>query len=279
VTNEAELGQEAVDLAQQTSYTWEQYLSRIRSDSEYAYKNTSWFKAGSKLEQAKHLNPSPTPPPNPNPPPSGDLSTVRGRIFLAQAPLDSLAAPSWMVPVCTADPAYRSWYSPQVIAELRDHFGTVEAWCDCRIPSGYVEDEGTGYDMAVAMVSELSLDGPAWGQCEATHELENGYAGGARRFVGSCDANVMNETWLNKVKSQEILLSVELYRNKMPWMLPDWRNANAGIGGNCIACYASETEGAYYTPVAAYKEQGLYVAKHDSVYGVGLTHQDWLDLA
>jgi hypothetical protein len=89
----------------------------------------------------------------------------------------------------------------------------------------------------------------------------------------------MDDAWLSKVKTGEIKMTVELYRNKMPWMLPDWRNANAGIGGNCIACYASETEGAMYTPVKAYKDQGLYVAKHDSVYGVGLTHQDWLDLA
>jgi len=268
MTTEAQLGQEAVDLAQTTSYTWEQYLSRIRSDPDYAYKNTSWFKAGSKLEQAKHLNPGPTPP-NPTPP-AGDLSSVRGRIFLAQSPLDCLAAPSWMVPVCTADAGYRDWYTPQVIAELRDHFGTVESWCDCRNP--------TAYSAALAMVTELGLDG-AWGQCENTPELQHGYDSGARRFIGSCDPNVMNDEWLSKVKTGEIKMTVELYRNVQPWMLPDWRNANNGIGGNCIACYASETEGAMYTPVAAYKAQGLYVPQHDSVYGVGLTHQDWLDLA
>jgi len=276
MATEASLGQEAVDLAQTTSYTWEQYLSRIRSDPSYAYKNTNWFKAGGKLEQAKHLSGDGgyDPPPSP----SGDLTSVRARIFLAQSPLDCLAAPSWMVPVCTADMGYRNWYSQEIINQLRDHFGTVECWCDCRVASGYQEGHGTGYDVALAMNSEFGLDG-AWGQCETTPELENGYNAGARRFIGNCDPNVMNDEWLNKVKSAEILMTVELYRNKMPWMLPDWRNANAGIGGNCIACYASETEGAIYTPVKAYKDQGLYVAKHDSVYGVGLTHQDWLDLA
>lgn len=274
MTTEAQLGQEAVDLAQSTSYSWDQYLSRIRSDPSYAYKNTSWYKAGGKLEQSKHLSPA---PPNPTPP-ADDLSSVRARIFLAQSPLDCLSAPSWMVPVVTADMGYRSWYSQDIINQLRDRFGAVEAWCDCRIPSGYQEGHGTGYDVALAMVSEFNLDG-AWGQCETTPELENGYNAGARRFIGSVDVNVMNDSWLNKVKTGEIKLTVELYRNIMPWMLPDWRNANAGIGGNCIACYASETEGAIYTPVRAYKDQGLYTAKHDSVYGVGLTHQDWLDLA
>jgi hypothetical protein len=268
VTSEQELGQQAVDLAQKTSYTWDQYLGRIRSDPNYAYKNTDWYRAGGKLESAKHLNPAPTPP-NPTPP-AGDLSSVRARIVLAQSPMDCLAAPSWMVPVCTADAGYRDWYTPQVIAELRNRFGTVESWCDCRNP--------TPYSAAVQMSDELGLDG-AWGQCENTPELEHGYDSGARRFIGSCDPNVMNDTWLNRVKSGEIKMTVELYRNVQPWMLPDWRNANAGIGGNCIACYASETEGAYYTPVKAYKDQGLYVPHNDSVYGVGLTHQDWLDLA
>jgi len=277
VTSEAELGQQAVDLAQQTSYSWEQYLSRIRNDPNYAYKNTSWFKAGDKLEQSKHLSGGGG---NPTPPPSDDLTSVRGRIFLANSPMDCVThgAPSWMVPVCTADLGYRSWYSKDVIAQLRQRFGTVEAWADCRIPSGYQEGHGTGYDVALAMVEEFGLDG-AWGQCETTPELENAYNAGARRLIGSCDPNVMNDEWLNKVKSQEILLTVELYRNKMPWMLPDWRNANQGIGGNCIACYASDSEGAYYTPVQAYKDQGLYVPKHDSVYGVGLHPEDWPNLA
>jgi hypothetical protein len=205
---------------------------------------------------------------------------VRGRIFLADSPMNcvTFGAPHWLVPVCTADHAYRYWYSSDVLSQLRSYFGTVETWADCRVASGYQEGHGTGYDEAVKMSSELGLDG-AWGQCETTPELENGYNAGARRFIGNCDPNVMNDEWLNKVKTGEIKMTVELYRNKMPWMLPDWRNANAGIGGNCIACYASDTEGAYYTPVQAYKDQGLYVPKHDSVYGVGLHPEDWPNLA
>lgn len=189
-----------------------------------------------------------------------------------------------MVPVCTADLNYRHLYDADTLYQLYEHFDQeiVEVWCDCRVPSGFVDGVGTGYDVALEMVEELDLDG-AWGQCEATGELENGYAAGARRFVGSVDANVMDETWLARVSSGEILVTAELYRNKMPWMLPDWRGANAGIGGNTIACYASppppEGEGATYTPVAAYKDLNLYVPKQDSVYGVGLAAQDWPDLA
>ena len=201
--------------------------------------------------------------------PAGDLDTARARIFLAQSPLDCLRAPDWMTPVCTADRGYRDWYTPSVIAQLRDHFGTVESWCDCRNPTAYQE--------ALTMVEELGLDG-AWGQCETTGEFDHAYENGARRMVGSCNAQVLDDQRLALVKTGEVLLSVELYRNVQPNMQPDWRGANAGIGGNCIACYGSDTEGAVYTPVAAYKAEGLYSAGNDSVYGVGLHTQDWYDL-
>jgi len=270
MATEAELGQEAVDLAQQTSYSWEQYLARIRSDPSYAYKNTSWFKAGGKLEETKHLSPPPNPdPPDPQPPSS--LDAVQRRMFLANNPLDCLQAPTYMVPVCTADHTYRYWYTPDVIKALMDRFGMVETWCDCRVPSGFVPEQGTGFDEAVKMSSELGLDG-AWGQCETQAEFDNGYAAGARRMVGKID--ILNETSRNRVASAEVQLTLELYRNCMPWQLPDWMNCNAGIGGNCIACYADQTP-CYYTPVQAYKDAGLYVSRQDSVYGVGMTPADW----
>jgi hypothetical protein len=65
VASEAELGQQAVDLAQQTSYSWDTYLGRIRDDKNYDYRNTNWYRAGAKLEQAKHLGGGgdSTPPP------------------------------------------------------------------------------------------------------------------------------------------------------------------------------------------------------------------------
>ena len=268
MATEQELLDDAAANARATTITWDEFLERVRTQADFDYRSTPWYAAGADLEQLKSVPARPRPRPT-----APDVSSAQARIFLAQSPLDCLAAPSWMVPVCTADAGYREWYTPEVIAKLRARFGTVEAWCDCR-PAG----EGTAYAEALAMVDELGLDG-AWGQCETTAEFDAAYAAGARRMVGSINAQVLDDTRLAKVASGEVLVSVELYRNLQPGLQPDWRNANAGVGGNCIACYASDGEGAVYTPVTSYRELGYYVPKRDSVYGVGLRAGDWQALA
>jgi hypothetical protein len=208
-------------------------------------------------------------------PPPSSLVEAQGRIFLAQNPLEALEAPSWMVAVCTADEAYRHFYSTDTIRQLDQHFAGVESWCDCRVSSGYVPGEGTGYNVAVQMAHDLGLDG-AWGQCETAGEFDNGYAAGSRRMVGNLSA--LRPDQLEKISSGEVVVSVELYRNCQPGQQPDWKGCNSGVGGNCIAVYADSTP-CYYTPVETYKAEGLYVPHQDSVYGVGLTPEDWRALA
>jgi hypothetical protein len=205
-----------------------------------------------------------TPPPNPNPP-AGDLSDVQGRMFLAQEPLDCLQAPSYMVPVCTADLGYRHYYSSSVIQQLKDRFGKVEAWCDCKPGQ-------TDYSVAVQMVADLNLNGPAWGECEAAAAFDNCYNQGGRRMIGNLSA--LTDAQLAKVAADNAHVTSELYRNVMPWQLPDWKNST-GVGGNAIACYASSSEGATYYPVSRYISEGLYVSRRDSVYAVGLKTADW----
>jgi hypothetical protein len=262
MATEQELLDEAAANARATTMSWDEFLERVKTQVGFDYRSTAWYAAGADLEQLKNV------PTRPRPTPSR-VSNAQARIFLAQSPLDCLAAPSWMVPVCTADAGYRQWYTHDVIAQLRAHFGAVEAWCDCR-PVG----EGTAYSEALAMVDEFGLDG-AWGQCETTAEFDHAYDAGARRMVGSINAQVLDDARLAKVSNGEVLVSIELYRNLQPTLLPDWRNANAGVGGHCIACYGSDTEGAVYTPVATYRELGYYVPRRDSLYGVGLTAGDW----
>jgi hypothetical protein len=270
MASEQEHLNQAAVYAKQTSWVWDKYLREIRENPAYNYKNTPWYRCGAELEKVAR----PGTPPNPIPPPSSTLASVQGRIFLANSPLDCLAAPSSMVPVCTADPGYRDWYDEETIDRLFEHFGIVECWCDCREPGG--NPSGTPYSVAIEMVEELGLDGPAWGQCESSAEFDHAYAGGARRMVGNLSA--LTDVQRSKIASTEVLVTVELYRNVQPWMYPDWMNCNAGIGGNCIACYGSENEGATYMSVDTYKTDGLYNSGADSVYGVGLQPADWAAL-
>jgi len=196
-------------------------------------------------------------------------------MFLAQAPLDCLQAPGYMIPVCTADPGYAEWYSYETIKQLRGRFEVVEAWVDCRRPSGYVPGEGCGYDLALEMCAELGLDG-AWGQCETEPEFDNGYNAGARRMVGQFAS--LRPDQKNRIGSAEVLLAFELYRNIWPWQEPDYEGMNAGVGSNCIGVYASSSEGATYYPVSRYISEGYYTPNQDSVYAVGLQPADWAAL-
>jgi len=279
MASQSELATSALNHALKTTWSHEKYLNEIRTNPSYNYKNTEWFKALADLNTAKTASGGGSGGGgNPTPPPS-NTDDAKARIFLAQNPLEAIQfeAPRWMHAVCTADHGYRQFYGADVIAQLKGYFASVETWCDCRVPSGYHEGVGTGYDEAVKMSNDLGLSG-AWGQCEEQMEWDNAYAAGCRRMVGKISAEVCDDTRLAKVASGEVHLSVELYCNCMPWVVPDWRNANAGVGGNCIACYADATP-CNYTSVQWYRSQGYYVPKRDSVYGVGLTSEDWKALA
>jgi hypothetical protein len=99
-------------------------------------------------------------------------------------------------------------------------------------------------------------------------------------MVGSVNAQVIGNPgdWrYDAVAAGQVLISVELYRNCNPGLQPDWRNANSGIGGNCIACYQDAQ--CNYKSVASYLVDNHYVPGRDSVYGVGLTDDDWRRLA
>jgi hypothetical protein len=278
MASEQELLASAAKHAKATSWTWDKYLARIRNDPSYLYQDTEWYECGGDMEKvARPGTAPPNPaPPNPTPPPSNSLATVQARMFLADSPEDCLQAPQYMVPVVTADHGYRYWYTPDLISKMKQRFGRVEAWCDCRISSGYVPGQGTGYDEAVRMTNEMGLDGPAWGQCETADEFDHAYAGGARRMIGQLAG--LNDTQKAKIASKEVLITFELYRNKMPWQVPDYSTCGAGVGGNAIGVYSSDTEGASYYPVQQYKNEGYYVSKRDSVYGIGLQPADWLAL-
>jgi hypothetical protein len=80
------------------------------------------------------------------------------------------------------------------------------------------------------------------------------------------------------ISATGVHITFELYRNVMPWQVPDYQDCGDGVGGNAIGCYESSTEGAVYTPVSDYKSLGYYVSGRDSVYAVGLKPADWAAL-
>lgn len=277
MTTEAELGQAAVDIAQETTISWDEYLRRTATDKNYAYKKAKWYAAGGKLEEAKHLPP-------PTPPPTDYLAAARGRIFLADDPLSCVrgGAPKWMVPVVTADSGYPDCQDPNVIAQLIAYFGSCEVWCDCHT---------TFFPTALKLIETMrtshgiTLSG-AWGECESQAAFDNGYNAGARRFVGKIDASVVgnpptpsapNWRW-DAIASAHVLVTVEQYLNCSPNQVPDWRNLNAGIGGNCPATY-KDAECTADAPISLYKSKGIYVPKQGSVYAGGSPKPVWTDLA
>ena len=114
--------------ARATTITWVDFLERVRN----AGRLTTTARRRGTRPAPTSSNSRASPRVHGPRPPASDVASAQARIFLAHSPLDCLAAPPWMVPVCTADAGYREWYTADVIAQLRAHFGTVEAWCDCR---------------------------------------------------------------------------------------------------------------------------------------------------
>jgi hypothetical protein len=107
MATEEELRDEAVANARATTISWEDFLEQVRTQPGFDFRSTRWYAAGADLEQLKRIPPRPRPVP-----PVPGVSRAQARIFLAQSPLDCLAAPSWMVPVCTADAGYAGGTRP-----------------------------------------------------------------------------------------------------------------------------------------------------------------------
>jgi hypothetical protein len=77
------------------------YLERIRTQAGYATVDAV-VRGRRRPEQLKSISTHPGPTPR-----VPDVR-ARGTHLFAQSPLDCLAAPPWMVPVCTADAATAS---------------------------------------------------------------------------------------------------------------------------------------------------------------------------
>jgi hypothetical protein len=214
-----------------------------------------------------------SPPPDPTPPPSADVSLAQSWLILGQEPMDALNAPSYYKLAVTADLGYRHWYDAAFFTQA--HGRVIVPWCDCQVPSGYHPGEGTGPDVAIQFMHDLGA--PYWmGQAEAPEQFDNAMAADVKPRLIIGDIAHMRDDQIARVKAREVLWVNEAYRNCSGIMdpgWPDWKNANAGIGGNCIAVY--EEGPCHLMPVRDYLARGLYVAHRDSAYGPQMTVADY----
>ncbi len=257
----------SADHAKAAQITWDEWCLRLRKPG-YRYMGTEWYKAGKALEAETHA--APPPPPVPHPPPASHLDVVRNLLVFATVTDDAIQhacrlPKSWRF-LFTADPAY-SVMDYQITAARASGHG-VYAWGDCHSPGLMPRD-------IQAFMRDRGLDG-WYGEGESATALTRVTTATdsppARAIV---NLSALTDAQITMIAAGQVLVTAELYRNVQPNVQPDWRNANAGIGGNCIAVYASAAEGAVYTPVSAYKAAGLYNPATDSIYTEGMLAADW----
>lgn len=256
---EAELLAAAAKHAKATRFSADQYLAKIFTTPNYAYKETEWYKALSALQQLKVASA----PPPPTPPPSSALAPYHSILFMAQNPGDALGVPSYYRVAFTADPAYDGYATRAVADQLRNAGHGIYVW--------YVPTEVSASragEVAARIGASLII-----GQCETADQFDASIGRGLKGMVGNLSALRPNQ--LSRVASGEFVVVVEDYWN-CGGGAPDWHNANAGVAGNCVAVY--EDGDCSRKPLSEYVAAGRFVPHRDSVYGPGMTAEDWAAL-
>ncbi len=247
----------SADYAKATTLQVDQWLHNIATKPSYAYKTTNWYKALKALEaEAKTPAPPPTPPPGPDP-----LAPYRKLLFMAQSPLDALqAGPGWTV-LFTADPAYDSWATKSAADQMRAAGQQVGVWY---VPTEVTEARAD--EVAARLGTTFIL-----GQCETSGQFDASVVQGCKAMVGNLSA--LEPPQLALVALGVRIVINETYYGCNPGMQPDWRNANKGVAGNCLACYHDSQ--CQRIPLSEQIANGWYVHGRDSLYGPGLTGEDY----
>ena len=232
-----------------------------------------------KLGRHVEVIPRDVTPPKPKPAYDSYLDPVRNLLVWATVTDDAIQhackLPSSWKFLFTADPRYP--VTDQQIAAAKNDHG-VFAWGDCHSPGLMPND-------IAAFRAERKL--AAWyGEAESAGAFDSAVAGATNaviyRFpvglIGKLSA--LRPDQLQGVASAEELFCNETYRNILSQrdVPTDWRNANHGVGGNCLAVYESKDEGAVYTPLQVQHERGWFDPAVDSLYTEGMLEADWLYL-
>lgn len=274
MTGKIELTKQALNEMEQATITPEEWCKRIQEGypkgTPYKYKNTHNWKAQQFLFQA--ANTSTNPPPLP-PKPVGDLSDVQRCLFLTNDISRALQTHDRLL-IATADMRYREYYTREFLDAAISQ-NRLRVWCDCH---------STMPNVALQWLSELGLPlAYFYGECESKYAFTAAYEGGARKMVGNLsvltddDSLQPNSTTnqLGLVRAGKVHVTNETYFNVNPNYPVDWRNANAGVGSNCMAVYESSSEGADYFSLRKQAEQNKYNPQTDCVYVAGLDPADW----
>ena len=257
---EAELLAAAARHAKAARFSADQYLAKIFTTPNYAYKETEWYKALAALQQLKTLAP-PAPPPAPSP---EALAPYRSILFMGENPGDAFAAPGYYKVAFTPDPAYDGYARRAVADQLRAAGHGIYVWY---VPT---EVSATRADDVAARLGASHV----LGQCETADQFDATVAHGRKAMVGNLAA--LRPDQLARVASGERVVVNELYRNCQGNQQPDWKNANAGVPGNCVAVYGDGD--CQRMPLSQYVRDGLFVPHRDSVYGPGMRAEDWAAL-
>jgi len=204
VSAEQDLLESAGAHAKATTKSWDWYLSQIRANPSYAYKNTQWYAAGGDLEAVKHLPPEPVVPPAPA------RIALQNVVFVSDTPQQAVnEAPTHYALLFSADPAYQDWHD--LVARARGQGRPwLGVWCDCR---------STLPPAAKRLMEQHRLD--AWcGQGENDGELLVALEHGASLLVGNANAwapaNAARVTSL--IGAGSLSFSQEAYTNAgNPW--------------------------------------------------------------
>jgi hypothetical protein len=242
----------STDYMRQATFTVDEWIDHWVKKNQKV-KKTAMYKALKALEQ--EAKPAPAPPP-----PAVNLEPYRSGIYMAQNMLEALAAPAHYKVIVTADPAYDHYATRQAADTLRAAGHEIMVWY---VPTEVSRQRADEVAMRLSATRTI-------GQAETAEQFDRSWEHGRRAVIGNLSA--IRPDQLAKVAAGEMVFVNECYWGCGAGM-PNWRNANAGVAGDCIAVYADGqcTRHSVVEHIAA----GRFVRGRDSVYGPGMRAEDW----
>jgi hypothetical protein len=259
MATQAELIQTALNEIRQANVSVDEWCMRV-SKGGYRYMGTHVYKALKALEASAKIAPPRPKPPQPIP---TDLGDVQRCLFLTNDISRAMETTNRLL-IATADMTYRNYYTNNFIAAAINQ-NRFRVWCDCHT---------TMPEMAYAWLDQLGLPHDHfYGECESAPAFDVAYRAGSRKMVGNLSS--LTDGQITVIRGGIVHVTNETYFNVNPNYPVDWRNANAGVGSNCMAVYESSTEHANYYSLAQQHSDGKYNPANDCVYVAGFQTQDW----